>query len=325
MKKAILVFVDGTICDGRQRYHLMDTAEFYDREWLLKDLAVPGSVDSLNKLAERYELVYIGARPAFTEQPTLEWLASNGFPKGSLYLGEDQAERLRIIREIKGKYDFLAGIGDRWDDNELHIELGCLSIIFQEHAGDWDGVYDRINDHYRNLKISQNRVRLEGKVEGLARVCPLLLSRFGEKLWDAYFDSVLELAESTRDARRDEDLEFFKRHHLDPGNLKDAARMYELWDEEDWENDSLFGLQDRELVEATQTRYVHKVTRCYYAELWKKHGRPDIGYQIHCRTDKAWWDKPAWNPKVRFEQPTTLMQGDDACLFIQYLPVNGEK
>ena len=47
---------------------------------------------------------------------------------------------------------------------------------------------------------------------------------------------------------------------------------------------------------------------------------PEIGYQIHCHTDQAWWDRPAWNPQVRFEQPKTLMQGDEYCLFVQYLP-----
>ncbi len=55
---------------------------------------------------------------------------------------------------------------------------------------------------------------------------------------------------------------------------------------------------------------------------WKNHARADIGYQIHCRTDFAWWDRPAWNPEVQFEQPKTLMHGDDYCLFIQSLPDN---
>jgi hypothetical protein len=72
---------------------------------------------------------------------------------------------------------------------------------------------------------------------------------------------------------------------------------------EDWEDDPAYGLQDSELVEATERRYVHRITRCRYAELWQEQGRPDIGYQIHCRCDVAWWDQPAWNSHVRFEQP----------------------
>ena len=45
--KAILVFIDGTICDGRQRYHLADTPDFYQREVMLTDLPVPGSVQAI--------------------------------------------------------------------------------------------------------------------------------------------------------------------------------------------------------------------------------------------------------------------------------------
>ncbi|CAG0929335.1 hypothetical protein TFLX_01262 [Thermoflexales bacterium] len=139
--KAILVFVDGTICDARQRYPLgLGTPEFYRREELLKDSAVPGSSQCLRELARHYEIVYIGARPAFTLPFTEEWLAALGFPSGPVYLGETQAERLVLVKELRDKFNFVAGIGDRWDDNELHLEIGCLSIILQEHAGDWASV-----------------------------------------------------------------------------------------------------------------------------------------------------------------------------------------
>jgi hypothetical protein len=40
--KAIPVFIDGTICDASQRYPLgVGTPEFYRREEVLKDAAVP--------------------------------------------------------------------------------------------------------------------------------------------------------------------------------------------------------------------------------------------------------------------------------------------
>ncbi len=139
--KAILIFIDGTICDARQRYHLgIGTPEFYRREEMLKDVAVPGSVQCLQQLTQRYQLVYIGARPAFTLPLTEEWLAQMDFPSGPVYLGETQVERLALVKELRNKFDFVAGIGDRWDDNELHLEIGCLSIILQEHAGDWASV-----------------------------------------------------------------------------------------------------------------------------------------------------------------------------------------
>ena len=318
--KAILVFIDGTICDTRSRHHLIGTSDFYRREEILGDQAVPGSVQCLQELAQRHEIVYIGARPSFTLSFAEEWLEQKGFPRGSVYLAETQEDRLSLVRAMDERFDFIAGIGDRWDDNELHSEIGCLSIILQEYEGKWDTVAQRIMRHHRERKIEENEIHLRGKIEGLARVCPLFLSKYGEQLWEAYLGAVLEMAENSRETRRKEDVASYAKYGLNPADLRDAAKWYELLREEDWENNPVYGLQDFELVEATECRYVHKVTRCLYADLWKERSRPDIGYQIHCRTDIAWWDRPAWNSKIRFEQPKTLMQGDDNCLFIQYLP-----
>ncbi len=35
-----------------------------------------------------------------------------GFPKGRVYLGETQAERLALVRNLRKKFDFIADIGD---------------------------------------------------------------------------------------------------------------------------------------------------------------------------------------------------------------------
>jgi len=153
--KALLIFIDGTICDARQRYHLgIGTPGFYRREEMLKDVAVPGSVPCLQELAQRYALVYIGARPVSTLPVTVEWLAQMGFPPGPAYLGETQAERLALVKDLCDRFDFIAGIGDRWDDNELHLEIGCLSIILQEHAGNWPSVPRHIERNLRGQKRS---------------------------------------------------------------------------------------------------------------------------------------------------------------------------
>ena len=321
--KAILVFIDGTICDTRARHHLIGTPDFYQRNRMLEDQAVPGSIECLDKLSKRYEIVYIGARPESARVQTEEWLEKMGYPSGTVYLAESQAGRLSLVKEMKERFDFIAGVGDRWDDNELHSEVGCLSIILQEYEGKWGTIPDRIDEFHRKWRTEANRIHLKGKVEGLARVCPLLLSKYGESLWEAYLGAVLDMAENSRAARRAEELASFAQYNLDPTDLRDAAKWDNLLREEDWENNSVYGLQEFELVEATRFRYAHKVTYCFYAELWKQHGSPEIGYQIHCRTDMAWWNRPAWNPEVQFEQPKTLMQGADCCLFIQSLPNTG--
>lgn len=138
--KAVLVFIDGTICSARHRHHLMGIPEFYKREEMLKDAATLGSVQCVQELAQRYAIVYIGARPASTLSYTEEWLDNMGFPKGPVYLAPTQEERLALVKDLRHRFDFVAGIGDRWDDNELHLEIGCLSIILKEHEGNWDTV-----------------------------------------------------------------------------------------------------------------------------------------------------------------------------------------
>ena len=41
------------------------------------------------------------------------------------------------MKDLRSKFKFVAGIGDRWDDNECHLALGCLSIILKEFEGNW--------------------------------------------------------------------------------------------------------------------------------------------------------------------------------------------
>ena len=138
--KAVLVFIDGTICDRSSQLHLMGGPEFYERVAILRGLPVAGSVPCLQGLARQYKIVYIGARPESALPYTQEWLETMGFPQGPIYLARTQEERLEIVRRLGGEMDFAAGIGDRWDDNELHLELGSLSIILKEHEGNWETV-----------------------------------------------------------------------------------------------------------------------------------------------------------------------------------------
>jgi hypothetical protein len=97
--QAVLVFIDGTICDGRHRHHLgIGTPDFYRPGAILKDRAVPGSVGCLQEMARKYQIVYIGARPVSSLPQTEEWLARAGFPKGPVYLAPTQDERLALVR-----------------------------------------------------------------------------------------------------------------------------------------------------------------------------------------------------------------------------------
>jgi hypothetical protein len=138
--KAILIFIDGTICDTRHRNYLFGTDEFYLDDNILKDAPTAGSVEFLSSLAATYSLVYIGARPERLMGITKRWLETTGFPHGNIYLADTQDKRLEIAASLKNQYNFVAGIGDRWDDNELHLELGCQSFILKEYNPNWSTV-----------------------------------------------------------------------------------------------------------------------------------------------------------------------------------------
>jgi hypothetical protein len=319
--KALLVSIEGTICDDRPRRSAgMDTPEQFQRQVLLQDCSVAESVTGLRELAKRYAILYLGNRPPAALAATQEWLARSGFPAGRVFVDETYAGRLALLQNAHQEFDLLGGIGCSPEDNRLHTDLGCLSFILPDCGSGWMELPERIERAHRAEKTRENEIHLRGKVEGLARVLPRLVEQYGESIWEVWMQAVQKLAVDSIATRRLEDLQSFAEHGLNPDDLRDAARWDMALKEEGWQDDPAYGLQEYELVEASERRYVHKVKRCYYAELWKEYGYPEIGYQIHCHTDQAWWDCPAWNPKVRFEQPKTLMRGDDLCLFVQYLP-----
>lgn len=72
--KAILVFLDGTVCDMRHRIPLIGQDGFFAEENVLKDIPTHGSVECMKELAQKYHLIYIGARPARYVKITKKWL-----------------------------------------------------------------------------------------------------------------------------------------------------------------------------------------------------------------------------------------------------------
>ncbi len=136
--KAVLVFIDGIICDYRQRQHLSGAPDFYKREVLMKDAPTSDSVRCLKELSQRYKLVYLTARPEMAKAATEEWLNAMNFPKGPLFIGPTPADRLTLAPVLREQSEFEAGLGTHWEDNTLHLELGCKSIILKEFEVDWE-------------------------------------------------------------------------------------------------------------------------------------------------------------------------------------------
>ena len=140
MRDSVLVFIDGTICDLTHRHNLKGTPDFEKENEIMLDTPVGDGVKCMNELHEKYDLVYIGARSENTVEITEKWLKANGFPDGKVVVGSNQKSRMSSVKNLKTHSNFIAGIGDRWDDNELHLELGCMSIILEEYNCNWNTV-----------------------------------------------------------------------------------------------------------------------------------------------------------------------------------------
>lgn len=315
--KMILVSIDGTICDSLHRFHLKGTSQFYAPSEILKDHAAEGSVSCLQDIALNYDIVYLGKRPATTISSTKEWLEKWEFPSGSLYCAESHTERLSLVRDLTS-CDFLAGIGTEWDDNEYHRICDCMSIIVSKERKCWKTIPANIREQERTNITKKNEIALNGKIQGLATVLPVLHAYYGEELWERYYENMIEHIEDSRESRREEELQSLSDQGLDASDLRDIVTWYTLYNEDMYTNPN-YGLQDWKVIKTEKSRCEIKVTRCRYAELWRAQNKSDIGYQLHCRPDEIWLDRPAWNPRIRFEHPTTLMQGDDHCLFIHYV------
>ena len=192
--KAVLVFIDGIICDYRQRQHLSGTPDFYKREVVMKDAPTPDSGRCLQELARRYKLVYLTARPETAKAATEEWLNAMNFPKGPLFVGQTPADQLALAPALRQGFEFEAGLGAHWEDNVLHLELGCKSIILKEFEVDWEIV--------RKHLLGQEHAALH-QAMALLEPRALKITEPAAHRADVYLDAgrLLPAVESLRQAR----------------------------------------------------------------------------------------------------------------------------
>jgi len=66
-------------------------------------------------------------------------------------------------------------------------------------------------------------------------------------------------------------------------------------------------------VRLTDTRLECDVSSCHLADELRPRGLGDLGHAFYCAADVV--RVAAFNPHIRFDRPTTLMQGDDMCRF----------
>jgi hypothetical protein len=92
---------------------------------------------------------------------------------------------------------------------------------------------------------------------------------------------------------------------LGGNTLEHFAKGLSLWTRED-------ALQ-LEVVEQNPTRYAFNVTRCRYAEMYRKLGISDLGVLLSCGRDSALIE--GFNPQIEFTRTKTIMEGAPFCDF----------
>ncbi len=73
------------------------------------------------------------------------------------------------------------------------------------------------------------------------------------------------------------------------------------------------GELETEEVEHTQDTYAYNVTRCGYAEFYKKMGVPELGFLLSCSRDFALTE--GMSPDLQLMRTQTIMQGASHCDF----------
>ena len=91
----------------------------------------------MRQLSERFDIVYLTARPTSCVPKTRRWLTSNGFPDGQIvgspslgdFLGQTGFKKKALRRLRAASERVLIGIGDKNTDAEAYRENGMLAII----------------------------------------------------------------------------------------------------------------------------------------------------------------------------------------------------
>ena len=89
------------------------------------------------------------------------------------------------------------------------------------------------------------------------------------------------------------------------GSLTSFARIIDRWQEDD--------ALHLDMLHADETRLAFDVTRCRYAELYRRLGVPDLGPLLSCSRDAALIR--GFNPQVTLTRTRTIMAGAARCDF----------
>ncbi|WP_372421731.1 L-2-amino-thiazoline-4-carboxylic acid hydrolase [Salinarimonas chemoclinalis] len=141
--------------------------------------------------------------------------------------------------------------------------------------------------------------RLQAEVIG--PIFAEMVAALGEEQASAILDSAIRKA-AIAEGRR-----FAEAAERERGgtSMADFIALYENW--------TRGGALEVEVLEASDTRFDFDVVRCRYAETYREMGLGAVGHLLSCNRDGTFCQ--GYDPRIRMERETTIMQGAPRCTF----------
>ena len=136
-EKAIVVDLDGTLCDVEHRVHFMQeipkkSAEFHSQ--CVNDPAVEPIAELVRAMhAQGIKVIILTARPVTYATQTKWWLEATKVPYDQLFMGtvnrpDREYKRITYFNEIEPYYDVLFVVEDRADVVSMRRKHGVLCL-----------------------------------------------------------------------------------------------------------------------------------------------------------------------------------------------------
>ncbi|HUU85434.1 MAG TPA: hypothetical protein VM243_18195, partial [Phycisphaerae bacterium] len=125
--------IDQTVSDTKKRYLLGDGVD--------RSKPLPGAVQVLGELADRFHVVYLTARPREMAVKTLRWLNDQGFPRGPVLCWDIDEYEFSATEYKKDRLDDLEdrldhvnlGVGNAESDHTAYRKRKLFTILVDPH------------------------------------------------------------------------------------------------------------------------------------------------------------------------------------------------
>ena len=138
MKDAIIVDLDGTLCNCSSRSYLAEQKNWDEFFSLLgEDTVNEGVATLVRKPFGLYYVLYVSGRPEKCRGPTVSWLMKSSLPVGKIFLRKDKDYRPDYVvkeeiydNEIKQEYKVVFAIDDKKEVCDMWRRRGIETFLY---------------------------------------------------------------------------------------------------------------------------------------------------------------------------------------------------